>query len=41
MKGLFMRNFAINMANVKNVEEMVGTREAEAAAVRQSLAGRR
>ena len=28
-----LRNFATDMANVKNVEEMVGTREAKAAAV--------
>ena len=28
-----LRNFATDMANVENVEEMVGTREAEAAAV--------
>ena len=27
-----MRNFATDMANVENVEEMVGTRKAEAAA---------
>ena len=28
-----LRNFATDMANVENVEEMVGTREAKAAAV--------
>ena len=28
-----LRNFATDMANVENVEEMVGTREAEMAAV--------
>ena len=28
-----MRNFATDMANVENVEEMVGTREAEATVV--------
>ena len=28
-----LRNFATDMADVENVEEMVGTREAEAAAV--------
>ena len=28
-----MRNFATDMANVKTVEEMVGTKEAEVAAV--------
>ena len=34
-----MRNFATDMANVENVEEMVGTREAEAAAVGTESSG--
>ena len=34
-----MRNFATDMANVENVEEMVGTREAEAAAVATESGG--
>ena len=34
-----MRNFATDMANVENVEEMVGTREAEVAAVATESSG--
>ena len=34
-----LRNFATDMANVENVEEMVGTREAEAAAVATESGG--
>ena len=33
------RNFATDMANVENVEEVVGTREAEAAAVATESGG--
>ena len=34
-----LRNFANDMANVENVEEIVGTREAEAAAVATESGG--
>ena len=34
-----MRNFATDMADVENVEVMVGTREAEAAAVATESGG--
>ena len=34
-----LRNFATDMANVENVEEVVGTREAEAAAVATESGG--
>ena len=34
-----LRNFVTDMANVENVEEMVGTREAEAAAVATESGG--
>ena len=34
-----LRNFATDKANVENVEEMVGTREAEAAAVATESGG--